>query len=145
MKVRDSGTVRVLVYGTLKEDQTNYELLKRCGAKFMGYDSITDDLLVRDLGPFPGVFESKTTSVVKGELYSMQEEALAHLDFYEGHPHFFRRRKLWTDLQLKRAWVYFCVADDLDDPRANNEVLLGLWHGSAGEKLFWKEQASAQK
>lgn len=132
--MKDKGFVRVLVYGTLKQDGTNHSILQRMRADFLGYDSITAPHKLLDLGPFPAVVDSKERTTVRGEVYGMTEEGLAALDFLEGHPNFYQRIKLWTDREM-RAWVYYLNAEDLH--RAAPEVKDGLWQPSEDEQAYW--------
>jgi len=144
-RVSDEGKVRVLVYGTLKQGHTNGALLERVRANFMGYSSIVGPFKMLDLGPFPALFDTKgEDNEIRGEVYAMEEEALAHLDFYEGHPNFFQRRKLWTsreiDGEMKRVWVYFQTIDELDDEIAGHVCKDGLWQPMDPERNFWAKQ-----
>ena len=141
----DTGKVRVLVYGTLKNGQTNHELMTKIRATFLGYDSVVGNFKLKDLGPFPAVFDRKPITAklfpICGEVYMMDEDALAHLDFYEGHPHFFQRRKLWTKKLEKRVWVYFMTLRELDDPKQKSTIDGGLWHPSEAEENFWVNES----
>jgi len=141
----DIGKVRVLVYGTLKQNHTNHRLMRSCRAEFIGYDSVSGAFKLKNLGPFPAVFDLtkkekkklKGTNKIKGELYMMDEESLAHLDFYEGHPNFFERRKMWTDVLRKRAWMYFLTVPEFNEDKQDTEVINGIWKPSEDEKVFW--------
>jgi gamma-glutamylaminecyclotransferase len=139
----DKGTIRVLVYGSLKDGHVNNDILKGCRAKFMGYDCITGRFKMISLGPFPAVIEDPKREVqdIYGEVYSMNEETLAHLDFLEGHPNFFERNKVWTTHSRKRVWVYMLAGLKFD---SDKEVPDGLWQPSSDEELFWgnKEEQS---
>lgn len=130
----DKGKVRVFVYGTLKQDGTNNPLLRRVRADFMGYDSVTAPHKLLDLGPFPAVVDDKERNTVRGEVYSMNEEGLAALDFLEGHPTFYQRTKLWSD-KRKRVWVYYL--NNTDMCRAAPEVVDGLWQPTEDEQAYW--------
>lgn len=148
------GKVRVFVYGTLKEGHGNHTLLKEANAEFVGYDSITGPLLMTDMVGFPGVYRPKCTggevecdadaaNMIKGEVWAMDPEGLAALDYLEGHPTFYRREKWWTDREV-RAWVYMLspqttlraisrgwLADDRQLPE-------GIWNPSTEEAEFWE-------
>lgn len=137
-RVSDAGKVRVLVYGTLKEGHTNGTLMKKIRADFLGYDFVKGPFKMLDLGPFPALFDAEgADNSIRGEIYAMEEEGLAHLDFYEGHPHFFRRRKLWSERLKKRVWVYFQTIDELDNERAGHPCKDGMWQPMDGELDFW--------
>jgi gamma-glutamylcyclotransferase (GGCT)/AIG2-like uncharacterized protein YtfP len=93
---------KVFVYGSLKQGFHNHRLLalaKKVGdTEIMGYKMV-------NLGQFPGIIsdiESKTP--IKGEVYEVNAEQMATLDRLEGHPHFYMRFPVTTDLGT--AWVY---------------------------------------
>jgi len=148
VRTLDTGKVRVLVYGTLKSEGTNHALMEKIRAKFIGFDSTSGAIKLKDLGPFPAVFDQSAEEIkkckgeyndVRGEVYMMDEEALAHLDFYEGHPNFFERRKLWTNMYKKRVWVYFMRIPSMDDSTQRNVLPDGMWQPSKDEALFWAQ------
>lgn len=142
----DKGMIRVLVYGTLKEGHSNHSLLEEADAKFIGYDSVTGPFNMFDLGGLPAVMDAEPNKEVpikenrmRGELWAVHPEGLAALDLLEGHPNFYQRRKLWTDIHKRRAWMYFLVAPGFVgdvEPKA-----LGLWHGSSAENKFWLKES----
>lgn len=141
-KFEDKGTIRVLVYGTLKKDQSNYPLMTRIRGTFLGRDSVTGQFELMDLGPFPCVVDKlgkdSKDSVVRGEMYSIDEDGLAHLDFLEGHPHFYTRRKVWTDVWEKRVWVYFMAIPTFAlNNTDRKECEDGLWQPTEDEINWW--------
>jgi len=146
--IDDTGKVRVLVYGTLKSTHTNHELMKKIRATFLGYDFTLGHYKLKDLGPFPAVFDltpkerraAAAEQPICGEVYMMNEDALAHLDFYEGHPHFFQRRKLWTEIMKKRVWMYLMPLTKLDDPAQDSIIKTGVWQPGEEEENFWVQR-----
>jgi len=143
-KDEDHGTVRVLVYGTLKNGHSNYYLMENANAKFIGYDSITDRHELFDLGAIPAVVHSANADVhkIRGELYSINTEGLAALDMLEGHPNLYKRTKHFTDLHNKRAWVYRLVSKRFRGEHAP-KIPSGIWKGSQEENKFWLKAKSA--
>lgn len=148
VKQSDLGKVRVLVYGTLKSSGTNAALMDRIRAKFIGFDYVQGPFKLLDLGPFPAVFDQSDEEIKKsigedqkvyGEVYMMEEEALASLDFYEGHPNFFQRRKVWTEVEHKRVWMYILTVDGLNDPKQATSVDDGMWEAGEDEATFWNQ------
>ena len=139
----DKGMIRVLVYGTLKQGHSNHVLLEEANAKFIGYDSVTGPFTLFDLGAIPAVIDGEqgVNNKIRGELWAVQPEGLAALDLLEGHPHFYQRRKLWTDIHKRRAWMYMLMAPDFMPQNATQKGL-GLWHGSNEENKFWLKQAA---
>jgi gamma-glutamylaminecyclotransferase len=79
---------RVFVYGTLLAGEPNHRLLLR--AQLVGAARTVARYELRDLGPFPGLVEGGSQSVL-GELYEVDAPTLAALDRLEGHPRFYRR------------------------------------------------------
>ena len=58
-----------------------------------------------DLGPYPAVLEGGTTAV-RGEVYEVDEERMAWLDAFEGHPEVYRRATvLLADGQQALAYL----------------------------------------
>jgi gamma-glutamylaminecyclotransferase len=139
----DKGMIRVFVYGTLKKGHCNHVLLREANAHFIGYDSITGPYNMYDIGAIPAVVDSKSgTRKIRGQLYAMQPEGLASLDMLEGHPNLYKRRKLWTDVHDRRAWVYFLNATNWLHEDAK-EVVAQLWQADSEESRFWLSEKSA--
>ena len=134
----DKGMIRVLVYGTLKKGHSNHGLMEKADAIFLGYDSITGPYQLYDLGAIPAVIDAPAhgNRKVRGELYAITTEGLAALDLMEGHPNLYKRRKLVTDLNERRAWVYLLHATNFMHDGAEPK-LAGMWHGSQEENKFW--------
>lgn len=134
----DKGKIRVLVYGTLKDGHSNHILMEEADATFIGYDSVTGPFRMFDLGAIPAVVDAPDfENVVRGELYSIDSEGLAALDMLEGHPNFYARRKLVTDVHNRRAWMYMLTSTNWLHEGSDIEAD-GLWHPSDHEKKFWK-------
>jgi gamma-glutamylaminecyclotransferase len=120
-----SGTIRVFVYGSLKQGFGNHSLLK--DQRLIGPDSITAKHTMVSLGWFPGVVKVEAPdapdTVVHGELYEVNPEVLDSLDVLEGHPTFYRREKVQTDISGRKAWVYY-----LQDERGSYPAVEdGVW------------------
>jgi len=86
---------RVFVYGTLRRGQSNHRLL--ASAKFVGVGRTAAEYSMFSLGPFPGVVEGGTTSIV-GEIYDVGDDTLAALDSLEGTPTMYSRETLVLDV-----------------------------------------------
>lgn len=129
----------VLVYGTLKRTLHNSYLLKN--SKFIGYDSVTGALRMFDMRGLPGVTRNATvikdTVSVHGELYAVDDDILTSLDLLEGHPDWYRRERLKTDIHDKSAWVY------LQPYQASTKypaVTPAIWRPDSKELEFWLSQ-----
>lgn len=98
-------TIRVFVYGTLKQGYGNHSALE--GSKFLGRATVTAPLKLVDLGWYPGLVRtrSEVPATIGGEVYEIDSDTLATLDLIEGHPSFYCREKLRTSLNLN-AWAY---------------------------------------
>jgi gamma-glutamylcyclotransferase (GGCT)/AIG2-like uncharacterized protein YtfP len=80
----------LFVYGTLKRGLANHNLLH--GQEFMGEAMTAPRYQLYDKGPHPCLVEVEAESVaVHGELWSVDERALARLDEFEDVPHGFVR------------------------------------------------------
>lgn len=99
--------IRVFVYGTLKNGHGNHRLLARSGSKYLGRCFIEGRYKMLSLGGFPGIVSSGQVPMnrVVGEVYQVDEDTLQSLDWLEGHPKFYERRKVPTP--FKNAWCYF--------------------------------------
>lgn len=107
----------VFVYGTLKRGHGNNIVInpdrygdERIGAEFISEAQTVEDfpLLVQGL---PYLIDHPGKGLrVSGELYKVSNKMLTGpLDRLEGHPHFYKRRKI--DVEFKhgtiKAWAYF--------------------------------------
>lgn len=79
----DSAETLVFVYGTLKRAGSNHSFLR--GQRYVG-DAITAaGYRLFALGEYPGmVFWDGDLGHVKGEVWSVDDECLTHLDVLEG-------------------------------------------------------------
>lgn len=84
----------VFVYGTLRQDEVNHDLLAR--ARFVAEARTEPCFELFDLGPFPAMSANGQTAVV-GELYAVDDTTLARLDRLEGHPSFYQRTEIRLD------------------------------------------------
>lgn len=81
----------LFVYGTLKRGGSNHGQL--AGQKFLGEAHTTPGYTLYALGDYPGLaVEADDRRGVKGELWLVDEAALARLDEFEGVPEGLYRR-----------------------------------------------------
>jgi gamma-glutamylaminecyclotransferase len=103
---------KVAVYGTLKHGFSNCHLLE--GANFKGNAKTKDryPLLVDGL---PYLYDCKDRGHhVELEVYDVTKEILRDLDALEGHPTFYKRKKIDVKMQdwsTQSVWVYFINRD----------------------------------
>jgi len=94
------NTHRVAVYGTLREGEGNFRLLR---------DAVKDGthriggFVMYSNGGFPYAVEGEGQITV--ETYSVDDRTLRNLDMLEGYPHHYDRREV--DVNGKPAWIYF--------------------------------------
>jgi gamma-glutamylaminecyclotransferase len=73
---------RLFVYGTLKRGCKNHHHLV---GQYVGEARTTPGYRLHDLGDYPGMVADATdTDGVTGEIWSVDDAALAHLDDFEG-------------------------------------------------------------
>jgi gamma-glutamylaminecyclotransferase len=85
--------MKVFVYGTLMKGEGNHSLLDNKFSEYIGPAITKRGYTLYNLGSFPGVIE-KGTSAVLGEVYEVCAFTLSRLDYLEGHPHFYKRKKV---------------------------------------------------
>jgi gamma-glutamylaminecyclotransferase len=78
----------VFVYGTLMRDEINHRLLAT--ARFVAEAHTEPGFDLFDLGHFPAMSAGGQT-VVRGEIYAVDDQTLVRLDRLEGHPEFYQR------------------------------------------------------
>lgn len=117
---------RLFVYGSLMRGMEAHPRLR--GARLLGEGTVRARLF--DLGAYPGAVPG--AGVVKGEVWELEEGALAALDAYEGfvarapEESLFVRRRVVVRLVLGgsvRAWIYFAARV----PDGTPEVEGGDW------------------
>jgi gamma-glutamylaminecyclotransferase len=81
----------VFVYGTLRQDEVNHDLLAQ--ARFVAEGRTEPCFELFDLGSFPAMSTGGETAVL-GEVYAVDDATLARLDRLEGHPSFYQRAQI---------------------------------------------------
>ena len=115
--------VKVFVYGTLKRDGSNHDVMVRAGGKFLCQAKTAQlrKLIVTYLpylcdGHAPGGYQ------VEGEIFEIpDEEGLNKIDTLEGNGHFYLRRPddfIECDSSNEHtAWVYYIMREMDGEPR----------------------------
>lgn len=139
--VETKGKIRVFVYGTLKKGHPLHEhvLEKGRNVEFVRRDYIEEPLMMCSMGAFPAlVYDDyggpNETYRVFGEVYTVDDETLASMDFAEGHPKFYKRRKVRTKQGDMNCWVY--VLTDPACDYADEYIEEGVWKPHEGEKAY---------
>lgn len=115
--------VRVLVYGTLKSNEGNFHVMQDAqGVSLGAANTVEADFLLVDLGVFPAAIPVKAKgTVIRGELFELDEENLRILDQLEGYPGMYDRKEVavcygrsvrngetgYWDRPVCMAWMYF--------------------------------------
>lgn len=101
---------RVFVYGTLKQNHPNYDLMKHSAkGEYIG-DTVIENATMHSLGPFPAVcLNDEEGYSVQGEVYDV--ENITPIDRLEGHPTFYQRHKVNTE--YGDVWIYNMTPDKL--------------------------------
>jgi len=133
----DTNKTKVFVYGSLKRTHALNILLQKHNGKFLGYDRIQEKCELLNMGAFPAVvfWNNVPYSYVYGETWELSPEGLAALDFAEGTPSLFDRRKITTDYGGYKAWIY-TINPDLAET-ANDVIEDGFWVPTPDEERFW--------
>lgn len=83
----------VFTYGTLKKGFSNHRLLEN--QNFLGKASTIGNLFeLYENGRFPMVVGVERGKNIDGELYEIDDECLATLDWLEGVPHHYNRKTI---------------------------------------------------
>ena len=102
----------VAVYGTLKENESNYFLMEQSGAVLVDAGQTQAKFTMYDGWGFPRVtFHNEgVVSPIQCEVFEV--DTLSYLDDLEGHPDFFERKEVMISLgglpeTEVKAWMYF--------------------------------------
>jgi len=97
----------VFVYGTLRKGHCNHHLLKDASCQGVGNSEAWYAMYLKN--GYPYVTSTENRYPIVGELYSVDDETLAALDRFEGHPRHYERREISVIIDEKRynAWMYF--------------------------------------
>lgn len=135
----------VFVYGTLMRGGANHAVLARLGARYVASARTVRGRTLVDLGPYPALlpYDEKRDALapnVHGEIYEIDDAALADLDEFEGCPTLYTRAriKLTTGADAIEAWAYVFARPV---PRAAQPVSTGRYD-KTGETLAEGADAS---
>ena len=104
----------VFTYGTLLSGCGNHAVI--AAGELIGEAITTATYAMVSLGGFPGVIPGGETAIA-GELYSVSDATLIHLDRLEGNGHFYTRIErtvTLTDGRMRTAWIYELPESHLD-------------------------------
>ncbi|MCG7865283.1 MAG: gamma-glutamylcyclotransferase [Candidatus Thiodiazotropha taylori] len=116
---------RVFVYGTLRKNQVNHDLLS--SAPYLGDHQTEPVYKMFHLGSYPGVVKNGSTAI-SGEVYLVDTLTMSHLDRLEGYPHAYSRELIPTP--WGQAWIYL-YRGSLRDRQI---IQTGVWH----DEINWR-------
>ncbi len=131
----------LFTYGLLMSGLIGHNQMK--GSTFVGPATLEADLIMLDLGSYPGlvpaavagragVEQSSGTNRITGELYRVPRHMLATLDHFEQVPTLYQRQQLSVNVlpagPTVKAWVYV-YAKSIEQPQV---VESGDWREHAG-------------
>ena len=121
--------MKIFVYGTLMKGEGNHSILSSQSTQFLGEAITRRGFTLYDLGAFPGMVKGGTGAVI-GEIYEVTKTTLAHLDYLEGHPQFYRREmiKLQDGMNLQTyilndAFIQDCTVIKSGDWRKSDLIM----------------------
>lgn len=132
---------KVFVYGTLKKGGFLHRKVRDC--EFVGNDSLKGYHMLDCSGAFPAIYltAAEDDNIVYGEVYSVPQDTLNHLDTVEGVPRLYRR----TVVQLEEYGAAECYVQDFPSYRAEFERILGgRWNISGKQTTAKVRNASFQ-
>ncbi len=100
---------KVFVYGTLKKGFCNHHFLEK--SRFLGKAETLNKyaLYLKDYYPF--VTEYEKISIIKGEVYQINQQQLQQIDILEEVPDYYYRKlikvKLIDSSKITDAFIYF--------------------------------------
>jgi gamma-glutamylcyclotransferase (GGCT)/AIG2-like uncharacterized protein YtfP len=118
---------RIFVYGTLMKGEYNHYLLE--SSRFLDNASTRAEFDLFDLGLYPAMAEQGRLQV-KGEIYEVDDSALAMVDMLEDHPNWYTRTKIRlsngetveTYIMPRRKLEGFPIIESGDWRNRNNEL-----------------------
>lgn len=102
--------MKLFTYGTLQRGQHNHGFLK--GAKYLGKGSTGPGFRLVMKG-LPYLLEDPDGEGCYGEIYEITNLQLKRIDFLEGHPDWYERKKIsvFVDGDAVEAWAYIMASD----------------------------------
>jgi gamma-glutamylaminecyclotransferase len=121
----------IFTYGTLMRDEINHRLLAT--ARFVAEAHTEPCFELFDLGHFPAMSAGGQT-VVRGEVYAVDDQTLVRLDRLEGHPTLYQRTPLrLADGQEVQTYL-------MNDARMRRRPVIasGDWRAHRAQARGWE-------
>jgi gamma-glutamylaminecyclotransferase len=117
----------VFVYGTLRRGERNHALL--ADARYVGEGKTAAGFTLLNLGPYPAAVAASHlhSPSIRGEVYEVDDGALASLDRLEGCPALYFREQQPIRLQAGgtlNAWMYLLTSGE---PAGATVISSGDW------------------
>lgn len=95
----------VFVYGTLRRGTARSMPVRFPGAKFIAEAQVSGSLY--DLGDYPGLLLDEANSLVRGEVYEVDDEILHELDEFEASSNYLRKQvEISLGAHSRSCWIY---------------------------------------
>jgi gamma-glutamylcyclotransferase (GGCT)/AIG2-like uncharacterized protein YtfP len=99
------NTHLVFVYGTLRSGSPGAMTIRFPAARFLSDASVSGRLY--DLGTYPGLLTSESSSLVKGEIYQVDDDTLRELDEFEASGNYRRKQvEVFVATGKTTCWAY---------------------------------------
>jgi gamma-glutamylcyclotransferase (GGCT)/AIG2-like uncharacterized protein YtfP len=123
---------KIFVYGTLKQHQPNFTIIKNglfCG---VGKLDKANGFRMVSLGAFPALIPASydDSQVIHGEIWDVDPEAFKNVEYLEGYPTFYDRERLSikdSENNEHHCFVYY-IPDELSAKELKS-VDEGTWLG----------------
>ncbi len=129
----------LFVYGTLKRGGANHRVLAELGARFACEATTVERRTLVDLGPYPALLtrdaaRDETATEVHGEIFEVDDAAMAVVDAFEGVPELYRREGVGLRAADGTARSAFTYALARRPPRHARVLADGRYAGG-GDRL----------
>ncbi|MDR2867751.1 MAG: gamma-glutamylcyclotransferase [Acholeplasmatales bacterium] len=100
--------MKIFVYGTLKRNGSNNEVLQKSNARYLG-DCLVNNFACVDTPLFPFLVKKKHHHIL-GEVFELDDKYLSLLDEAEGYPQ--RHNRTTIETVYGRAFIYYLKKED---------------------------------
>jgi gamma-glutamylcyclotransferase (GGCT)/AIG2-like uncharacterized protein YtfP len=118
------------VYGTLKQNMKNHNVIKRIGGEFLFPAETIRLYPMFDLGyGFPFLQDKKHIGyIIKGEVYKFKSNMIKFLDEFEGVPKLYKKELIQVEFKcnVMEASCYF-IADELTEDELKKVKFFREW------------------
>jgi len=122
--------MKIFVYGTLKSDCRNNDIMKKVEGEFLFPCSTTKPFPMFDLGNGFPFLQNKSGygNIIEGELWKVPNSASEVLNEFEGVPTLYKNGSIEVEFENKviSAYCYF-ITDELNEEELKDVELLSEW------------------